>query len=623
MKTRLVVAAIVASCPAQAALAQQPRDTVRLPLIVVTATRLPVERDAVPNAVTVLEGADLERRGITRVSEALRLVPGLAVVQSGSPGAVTSLFMRGGENDYVRVLVDGVPVNQPGGTVNLADMATDNVERIEVVRGPASALYGSDAVSGVVNVIMRRGGGPFHASATTRATEDGYVLGATAGGGAGAATYSLGASRSEMPGAYAFNSGSESWSASGQLRLSGRRGDLALTARHTDGLYRYPTDYTGQPVDSNQFTAARLTVLGLEAGRALGSQLEARLLLGITTGDERAENSPDGVNPEIYRVRTPYGRRSADFRVNYRTAGQGVVTLGAAVEAQQFRGSGQADSLGRSNRAVYAQLVGPAADSRMTFTGGVRLEDNERFGKFVTVRGGFSGRVGAGTIVRASVGTGFKEPTFYETYDTPWSTGNPDLAPERSLGGEIGLEQRLGPVALALTAFAQQFDSLIQYGIGPDGTYRYHNLAGARAGGLELEVRSQPWRGAAVSAGWTWLHTETFQSGADPMGYADGRPLLRRPLRSGTLALDQAFAAFDAGLTILYTGPREDVDFMAAERRTLPPYTRVDARLAWRPAGRVAFTAAATNVLDARYQEVLGFPARGRTIWLGARIGTR
>src|SRR3989442_2233640 len=150
--------------------AQNPGDTVTVTPIVVTATRLPTPADAVAPTVSVLQGDALRGQGLATVADALRAVPGAAVVAGGPLGAQTSLFLRGGESDYVKVLLDGVPVNQPGGSFDWASLTLDNVERIEVLRGPASVLYGSDAVTGVVQIFTRRGvgsgGGPSRATPT-------------------------------------------------------------------------------------------------------------------------------------------------------------------------------------------------------------------------------------------------------------------------------------------------------------------------------------------------------------------------------------------------------------------------------------------------------------------------
>ena len=165
-----LAAALAALAPlATPVLAQQPtgsaRDTAGLRPIVVTATRVAVATSAPTASTTVLQGAELRARGVLTVTDALREVPGAAVVQQGSWGGLTSLFVRGGESRYTKVLIDGVPANQPGGQLDLAVLSLDDVERIEVVRGPTSVLYGSDAISGVVQIFTRQGRGPASASA--------------------------------------------------------------------------------------------------------------------------------------------------------------------------------------------------------------------------------------------------------------------------------------------------------------------------------------------------------------------------------------------------------------------------------------------------------------------------
>src|SRR5437764_6699690 len=135
----------------------QAQDTARLGTVVVSATKVRQAASMLSQAVTVISGDDLRARGVTRVSDALREVPGASLVQSGSFGAITSLFLRGGESRYTKVLIDGVPVNSPGGSFDFSHLTTDNIDRIEIVRGPASVLYGADAVTGIVQIFTRRG----------------------------------------------------------------------------------------------------------------------------------------------------------------------------------------------------------------------------------------------------------------------------------------------------------------------------------------------------------------------------------------------------------------------------------------------------------------------------------
>src|SRR5437762_6430087 len=163
------IAALVLATLALPLVAQeQSRDTAHTAPIIVTATRVPMNQSALPVAVTVITGVELRLRGITTVADALNDVTSASVVQSGSQGATTQLFLRGGESKYVKVLIDGVPANDPGGVYDFASLTTDNIDRIEVVRGPASVVYGADAVTGVVNVITRQGHGALHVDADVR-----------------------------------------------------------------------------------------------------------------------------------------------------------------------------------------------------------------------------------------------------------------------------------------------------------------------------------------------------------------------------------------------------------------------------------------------------------------------
>ncbi|MFL5468227.1 MAG: TonB-dependent receptor, partial [Gemmatimonadaceae bacterium] len=149
-------------------LVAQTADTAQLRTVVVSASKVPRPAATLSQAVTVLSGDDLRARGVTRVADALREVPGASLVQSGSYGALTSLFLRGGESRYTKVLIDGVPVNSPGGFFDFSHLTTDNIDRIEIVRGPASVLYGADAVSGIVQIFTRRAAGNRRASLAAR-----------------------------------------------------------------------------------------------------------------------------------------------------------------------------------------------------------------------------------------------------------------------------------------------------------------------------------------------------------------------------------------------------------------------------------------------------------------------
>jgi len=622
--------------------AQQPADTVQLNPVVVTATRFPKPARTVPAAVTVLEGTELRAQGIHTVLEALRDVPGATVVQTGSFGGQASLFLRGGQSNYVKVLVDGVAVNQPGGAFDFANLTTDNVERIEVLRGPASVLYGSDAVTGVVQIFTRRGAGPERAEVSVRAGTYGVSLwDAEASGGGEEASYSFALSRFTSNGIYPFNNQNRNTVFSGLARVApDDRTDATLSLRYDDNRYDFPTDGAGNPVDHNQFTYGSGPTVGLDIGHFFTPRLEARLQLAVHETDGGYDNRPDSAADTLgfyFQSLDHVRRSSADLRANLRLGAATVLTGGTALEIESQRGfdntPGQID-VRRRNAAYYAQVVSDF-DPRLSLTLGARVEDNERFGTFATVRAGAAYRLPGGTRIRATAGSGFREPTFLENYASGFVVGNPDLKPEHSRSWELGLDHAVaaGRGSVALTVFDQRFLDLIDYDpSAAAGAPNYYNVAAGTARGVELGVRVVPTGPVSVAASYTYLHTDVTNPGFDPSSgalLAAGQPLTRRPRHSARL--DAGYRLAERGtvsLAVTYVGDRVDQDFSAFPfpRVTLPPYTRVDlaTRFDIRPprggAPGLAVTARVENLVDHAYQEVKNFPARGRTLLFGGQV---
>ncbi len=664
MTTRLLIrfaatAATLAVLGPAALCAQQPGDTVRLREIVVTATRLPTPLAATTQAVTVLSGEELRARGIRTIADALRTVPGADVVETGPRGGATSLFLRGGESNMVRVLLDGVPLNQPGGAVDLANLTTDDVERIEIVRGPASVLYGSDAVAGVVQIFTRgargsprweaaAGGGTFasrHLDLRLAAGGPGGAAGAGGAGATGAADASLSFAHEATDGIYPFNNAykSDVLAASAGLAPGGPT-TARLNARYTNALYHYPTDGSGNLRYHNQFQSGSGLAASLDLGRYVAPGLETRLLLGLTENTGRQDQEPNGPADTLgfyaFWSLDRVSRRSADLRLNWYATPAWTVSAGAALETEAERSSNASRSqfgpsagslvVSRWNRAWYAQAVA-GAGAHVSFTGGLRLEDNQAFGSFLTYRAGVTWRSG-GTRLRAALGNAFKEPGFLDNYGTGYVTGNPNLKPERSRSWDAGFEQQLlgGRLAVSATWFDQRFRDLIQYTFTPPTptSPNYYNIAAADARGLELEARAVPAAPVAVTARYTWTHTASADSGFDGATFAQGRRLLRRP--TGAASLDFAWrfgARGSASATAQHVGDRDDEDFSTfpGTRVILPSYVRLDVAgeavlLAGRGGRRLAATLKVENLLDARYEQVLHFPARRRALYLGLRL---
>ncbi|NNG16924.1 MAG: TonB-dependent receptor, partial [Gemmatimonadales bacterium] len=232
---------------------QQVRDTVQLEELVATATRVPLSLESLTAAVTVISGDELRDRGVRFVSDVLRDLPGATVVPVGSFGGVTSLFLRGGESDYVKVMVDGTAINLPGGSFNFANLTTDNVDRIEVVRGPASVLYGSDAVTGVVQIFTKQGRDGVTVEASgTKGTFGSTTFGTSVLGahGEGRVAYSLSASRFSTNGTGPFNSDYANTVVSGTVRATiDQQTTASLVVRHDDNTVHFPTDVSGVASD--------------------------------------------------------------------------------------------------------------------------------------------------------------------------------------------------------------------------------------------------------------------------------------------------------------------------------------------------------------------------------------
>jgi vitamin B12 transporter len=627
----------------------QAPDTVTLNPVVVTATRVPVSVDAVAAAVTVVTGRELELRGIRTVGEALRAVPGAAVVETGSFGGQTSLFLRGGESDYVKVLVDGVPWNQPGGALDFADLTTDNVDRIEIVRGPTSVLYGSDAVTGVIQVFTRTGSGAPRVTGAARAGTYGsaeYQAGLVGGGPR--AGYSVTVSRFRSDGLYPYNNEYRSTVLSGRFRVApNARTDASLAYRWGGNTYHFPTDGTGQPVDSNQFSADRGPSLSVDVGRRLGAGIEVRGVAALRELRLRSENRPDSPGEDgSFESRDFVRRASGGALAIWRRAGT-AVTAGIDYEDERqtgrsvFTGSSGTfpDSINvlRWNTGYYAQAL-VAGERPLSLTLGGRLDDNSQFGAHGTFRAGISYRIDGATRLRATVGTGFKEPTFFENFARGFVRGNPNLDPERSTSWEAGLERAWGDgrVRVVLTYFDQRFRDLIEFTLTPASpdTVNYFNVVGASARGVEASAELPLARGVVGALAYTYLRTRVDNPGFDssPDGlFVAGQPLLRRPAHAVTPQIAAALGG--RGHVVLaarWVGRRDDLDFArpAGERRvSLRSYARVNLAGQYMLLGHdgaarsVVLTARIENLSNDHAGDIAGFVPRGRTILIGARMG--
>jgi vitamin B12 transporter len=644
-------------------MAQTP-DTGSLAPIVVTATRVPFAQTVATATSTTITGDELQSRGIVTIADALQYVPGAAVAQTGSYGGLTSLFMRGGQSDYVRVLIDGVPVNAPGGQFYFQNLTTANIDRIEIVRGPSSVLYGSDAMTGVIQIFTKHGSGTTTASISARGGTYSSGQGtADVAGSIGPVGYSAGAVGETTAGILPFNNQYRNGELSGRIDWgSGTATSAWLMARYHNSDYHYPTVGDGTPVDSNQHRRDEGTSLALEGAHTFSPIVDAQVQLTYNTDNAADSNPPD--NPaDTLGVFATYDRdvftvSAAHANVNLHFIPAAVLTVGGTIEGQHDE-SRSADEYNfgppgvvvdtpppmahsRSITAGYTEIVGNVGD-RGSYSAGLRVDDNSAFGTFTTYRIGAGYAVGYGAQLRAAVGTAFKEPTFEQNYSTAqYDLGNPQLEPERSFGWEIGvIEKPFGTgLSISATYFNQQFRNLIDYTPtpvpipgSPSDSTNYVNIAGANATGVELGLIVGPVSGTSVNLFYTGLTTRVTQNGVDTTGFSqfkEGTPLIRRPSQTFSATIVHQFEAGrgSASLSVLYVGARDDINFNAASDSTarvvLAGYTTVDLSGAYRIFGGshgvpgFSLTLRVANLFNRQYQSVYSYAAPGRTVLAGA-----
>lgn len=649
LQLSLVALAVVLCAPGSSS--GQSADTSRLKPVVVSATKAAVPGASLTQAVTVISGDDLRARGVARVTDALREVPGASLVQSGSFGSVTSLFLRGGESRYTKILIDGVAVNSAGGYFDLSHLTTDNIDRIEIVRGPASVLYGADAVSGVVQIFTRRAGGGAKENAAFRAgtyaTRDASLDLSTANSIGGLI---LGMGNHSTRGTNPFNNQYLNRTLSSSFRSSaGSVADVSLSGRYSSAEYHYPTDYTGAAVDTNSYRLQHRLTVGLDAGRSLSAAAQAHILLGSNDVSDLTEDIavPFGSKtPKHTLFRSTGFRRTAEGRLSYFLPLGSTLTSGIEHLRERERSGNRAGAVGaapiptdgfvadRHNTAYYTELLGTVAE-RFSYNLSGRVDDNSDYGAITTYRVGTGIPLFAGVRARGSIATAFNAPAFNQLRATLYTVASPNLQPERSRSWEFGVEKAWSFADLRVSGdyFDQRFSQLIQYvnGSAPLFLGSYANLTAASSNGYEAEVGANPIRQLRAGASFTVVSPRVTSLAPGYTGSLKvGDALIRRPTHSGTLSLTYSGrAGRTIGASATYVGKRPDVDFSKFPSPTLslPSYVRLDLSaespiVAFPAGGGLSLTARVENALNKKYQDVIGFPSPHRVVLLGGRISS-
>jgi len=636
---------VVCVLPSEPAAAQK-SDADTLETVVVSASKTPVSRSQLSQAVTVISGDDLRARGVARLTDALQLVPGATIAQNGSTGSVSSLFLRGGESRYTKILIDGVAVNQSGGSFDFSHLTTDNIDRIEIVRGPASVLYGADAVTGVIQIFTRQGRGPLSLNASARGGTFGTIDGELGlSGAARQVSYSLAGAQHRTDGIFDFNNQYSNGTLSGVVSiLPASANDLRVAARYTNAEFHYPTDYTGAPVDSNSYRVQHRLTLGLDAGRQVSSTVRIGFLAGTNEVSDLTEDIAAPFSSSTLRHladRSRAYRRTAEGRLTVALPLRATLNVGGEYLRERERSISSSGPVGerqtidsrfaayRTNRAGYAELVGTAMNwASYTLAG--RIDHNSDFDSHATYRVGASVPLTSSTRVRGSLSTAYNAPAFNQLRPTLYTVESPGLSPERTHSWEAGVEQsvRSGLARVAAGYFNQRFLDLIQYVAGgpPEFKGSYANLAEAESNGYEIEADVAPPGIVSAFVSFTHARPRVARVSSGYFGLVPGEALIRRPTHSGTAAIKLTPRRGSVAITASYVGRRPDLDFnqFPSPTVTLSAYTRIDLSGlvdVWRAGNGslLSLTGRVENALDRKYETVLHYVAPGRTILVGAR----
>jgi vitamin B12 transporter len=596
-RIRNVAAALLLACAVSQAAAQVPPVSED---VVVTATAAPEEIRDVGSAVTVVTREEIERNGWRTVQDALRSVPGVDVARSGGPGAQTSVFLRGANSTHTLVLVDGVRVNSPffpGYDFSL--LSTENVERIEVVRGPFSALYGSESIGGVVQIFTRPAGGKLSGRIFGEAgNADQRELGAFAT--AGSATLGIAATaRDRREDGDRTN---DDWrERSGSLRFEGRFGDarVALEGSIADGDLGLPGPVGGETPHNRYSPREERIILPATFRPAAGHSAS------VTLGWVRSRPSFDS---PFFQSRTDARTLEARAADTFTVGTQRVTAFGEWQRWKVDDSSNFGVNLDGEDATIWSVGGEDTIElpSGWVVTAGLRYDDHSRFGDVWSPRGTVAWRAGRWKA-RASGGTGFRAPSVGELF-YPFS-GNPDLAPERSTSWDAGVEYEVTRGRASASLFWNEYRDLIVFDFAAGLNF---NVGRARSRGVEVSWRQEIAAPVTLEAGYTYLDTEDRDTGLD---------LLRRPRHSGFLG---ATLTPSRGLEIspraVFVGRRADVEALSTTVRIeAPSYVRFDLFARYR-VGSFAPFVRAQNLTDRRYAEVEGFPAPGRRIAGGLEV---
>jgi len=610
--------------------------------IVVTATRIETPAQEIASSVTVISREELERMKKTTVLEALEEVLGLTVIQNGPAGGAASTFIRGANSEHTLFLMDGVELNDPispARSFDLSHFMLDSIERIEILRGPQSTLYGSDALSGVVNIITKKGQGDPKLSLSSAGGSFGTFIN-TAGlnGSTEKIHYSFGVNYFRSSGFSSASSeyeGNEEKDGYRNLSLSGRFGYRFNNSLELDFILRtvktridvdnFGGDYGDDP--NNVQKNNSLFFKGEIRTLLMNNRWEQKLGLSLVDYDRTHENPTDSAHPidseEGFFKSTLF---KIDWQNNLFLHETNTLTFG--IDHQQERGESEYYSDGtwgpyssifplqRAHTTGFYIQDQIHLGSRFFSTAGIRLDKHTHFGTSTTFRLAPAYLIkGTQTKLKATLGTAFKSPSLYQLYAPATfmgPIGNENLNPEKSTGWDIGIEQYFleGQILLSATYFKNDYKDLIQF----DFLQGYTNVGRAESKGIELFIQAHSRSGLILNVSYT--RTEARDLDADNY-------LLRRPKDKFSASILYPFLRKgNIRLSLIHIGEREDLDYSTwpAEPDTLTDYTLFNSVISYDITQQIQAFLRMDNILNEKYEMIKGYGTPGFSVYGGINL---
>jgi len=577
--------------------------------IVVTATRTETPVVEVGSSVTVITSEEIDRSLNSTVAEMLSEVPAIDVVRTGSYGSATSVFIRGARPGHTLVLIDGIELSNPigiGRSPDINHLTLDNVERIEVVRGPQSTLYGSDALGGVVNVITKTGDGPPGGSfAFEGGSHSSFGEAVTARGRLNTFDYSISLSRLDTDGISSADEafGNTEDDGYSNTTFSSSFGFAPSIGKHLRLLVRYVDTETeiddgggAGADDPDRVNLAQQFVVGAKAKLGLPDD-RWRHSVGLSVTDFYRDDIDPAESTSYFDGQMLKGDWQGAFEVNEAN----TLTIGVEHEIERGVSTWQSESDAQTT-ALFIQDHAELTEGLFA-TLAARTDVHSEFGLHATGHAAFSySPAASGARISATLGTGFRAPSLNQL------AYNPALEPEESVAFDIGVEQQFrdGDLVLGATFFRNDFDNMIKWDIP---STNYANVRVAESEGVEIVSSIKTEKGLSVTASYTYTNATE-----------DAGPAIRRPRNKASLRIGyRTRRGFDIGLSAAYVGDTDDTDFGTGLPVVLPSYTLVGVRASARINEKFEIFGRVDNLFDEEYETAYGYGTPGLTFHLGTK----